>query len=229
MSVVAGYWAEDHHFQDWDRAIRQIYDSREAGGTTVWLGLRNYPAHLLTYALGFGATASGKLNFLGQLFNATINRQFGDRDQLSIVAASHTDVAPLDWNRLLPGKEQHHTPRSDRIHDVLKEPCSQLLISDEDYSHTFDKFEILMALSVYLHRAPSLFRFPIGCFLYRYQNRQRVLREIRQSLEAEGARSQFAVCDIFGTDATECLHLIDKFETFVMDVAQRRMIWTPVY
>ena len=134
-----------------------------------------------------------------------------------------------DWNRLLPGMERRYTPRSDRLYDVLKEPCSQLLIGDEEYSLVFDKLEILMSLSIGRERTRPWLSYPLGSFFHRYVNRQRVLLEIRQSLETDGDGSAFVRCDLFGQDATRCAEAVNEFESFVVRVAQQHMIWTPVY
>ena len=227
MAVVAGYWAEDHHFQDWERAMRQIYDTREIGGNTVWLGLRNYPAFLLMHALGLGAVISGKLEFLGRLFNLTVNRRLGNIDQPNILIAMYADMIPPNWNRLLPGKERAYVPRSDHVHDVLSTVRGHLLINDEEFYYAFDKLEILMSLSVERNGQTSLNRFTLGAFFYRYANRQRAVREMRQSLEDDEGRSQFVVSDILGSNAKECSNAIDQFEDFIVRSSERYGIWTP--
>ena len=229
IAVVAGYWAEGEHFQDWDRAIRQIYDTRQSSGNNVWLGLRNYPTYLLIHALGLGAVAGGRLDFLGRLFRVTVNRRLGDTERPTALLSAYLDMSDPDWNRLLPGMERRYTPCSDRLHDVLREPCRQLLIGDEEYSLVFDKLEILMALSIATQTTQSWLRYPLGSFFHRYVNRQRALIEIRQSLETDGDRSAFVTCDLFGQDAAGCADVVDEFESFVVGVAQRRMIWTPNY
>ena len=229
MAVVAGYWAEDHHFQDWERAMRQIYDTREIGGNTVWLGLRNYPAFLLMHALGLGAVISGKLEFLGRLFNLTVNRRLGNIDQPNILIAMYADMTSPDWNRLLPGKELAYVPRSDHVHDVLSTVRGHLLINDEEFYYAFDKLEILMSLSVNRNGQTSLSRFTMGAFFYRPTNRQRAVREMRQSLEDDGGRSQFVVSDILGSNAQECSNAINRFEDFIVPLAERYGIWTPTY
>ena len=225
MAMVAGYWAEDQQFQDWDRAVRHIYDTREVGGDPTWTGLRNYPAYLVTYALGFGAVASERLPLLGLLFDVTVNRRVRGRDQSPILVATHSDTINLAWDSLWPKQERRHTPRNDRIHDVLREPSRQLLIQEDEYSYTFDKLEILISLNMSQYRQAPMGRFPIGCFLYRHQNRERVVHEIRQSLESDRDRSPFVVNDLFGSDTTECLSLLREFEVFVARVAQAQGIW----
>ena len=124
MAVVAGYWAEDQQFQDWHRAINHIYDTHQVDGDPTWAGLRNYPAYLVTYALGFGAVASDRMPLLSRLFDVTVNRRVRGRDQSSILVATHTDTINLAWDSLWPKQEQRHTPRNDRIYDVLAEPAS---------------------------------------------------------------------------------------------------------
>ena len=229
MGVVAGYWAEPRHFRDWDRAIRQMYDIREVVGNPVWTGLRNYPALLLMYGLGFGAVASGRLDFFAQLFDITVDRRLWGLRQTTALTGLDVDVWGLDWGRLLPGKERHYTPFNDRVHDLLREHRDQLLISDEQYSRHFDKLEILMALNGVRHQSRSWPWHRIGSFLRRPANRRHVTQELRSSLETLGDLSEIVEAGVFGESAPECLEALENFEQYVIKVAQQRGIWTPVY
>ena len=229
MGVVAGYWAEPRHFRDWDRAIRQMYQVREVAGNNVWLGLRNYPALLLVYGLGFGVVASGRLDFLAYLFDITVDRRLRNRDQTTVLTGLDVDVWGLDWGRLLPEKERHYTPFNDRVHDLLRENRDQLLISDEQYSRHFDKLEILMALNGVRHQNESWPWHRIGSFFHRPANRRHVIQELRSSLQTHGDQSKIVEAGVFGASAPECLAALENFEQYVIRVARERGIWTPGY
>ena len=225
MAVVAGYWAEEDHFQDWERAIRQIHKSEQGSGQTVWLGLRNYPAHLLMYALGFGAVLSGRMQFLGRLLNIAFYPRSGGNRPVKIAENVRSDVGALRWDGLLPGRQRHYTPFSDWVHDVLKEPCNQLLLSDDEYSHTFDTLEILNSLSLPVQWPGGESSFRMGSFLRRTTNRQRILLEIGESIATTGMGSPFVTSRIFGQTEVECLSLLGEFAAFTQDQAAKRAIW----
>ena len=225
IAVVAGRWAEAEHFEDWNRVIRQVYNRHEVSGDQVWASLRNYPAHLVIYALGLGAVASGRLGFLGRLFDITVDRRLLQRDQSAVLLGLDADMKAPNWNQLLPGKERHYTPFNDHLYDVLKEPCSQLLLDDEEYSLVFDKFEILMALSVKRHSSESLWRITLGAFLHRPRNRVQIMNEIRDSLDQWADASPYVECGVIGPSADACRKAVGEYEAEVNNWASRRGIW----
>ena len=228
MAVVGGYWAEEDYIQDWERAIRQLCHVRDVPGNTWWVGLRNYPALLLLYALGFGLVKSDRLALLGRLFNINTERRMGEYAESPVMDVVYTDVIQPNWNLALPGQKQALTPLHDRLHDLLREPSSQLLLTDEEYSLTFDKLEALVSLSVGRRMKNYLLGFPIGCFLYRISNRMRVLQEIVDSLTTLGDDSPFVRCGLIGSDPCECLEAVDEFRHYVEVVAQRRgVVYSP--
>ena len=225
MAVVGGNWAEEDHIRDWERAIRQLCHVHEVSGKLWWVGLRNYPALLLLYALGFGLVKSNRLELLGRLFNVNTDRRMGEYQDSPVMDVVYTDVIQPNWNLALPGQKQALTPLHDRLHEVLREPCSQLLLTDEEYSLTFDKLEILVSLSVGRRMKNYLLGFPMGCFLYRVSNRVRVVQEVVDSFAAHGDNSPFALCGLIGSHLDECLEAIDAFRHYVGAVAQRRGVF----
>ena len=229
MGVVAGYWAEPQHFRDWERAIRQIYETGEVGGNDVWIRLRNYPALLLLYSLGMGTVASGRLEFLAHLFDMTANRRLWTSDQSSVFAGLDVDVWGLEWHRFLPGKANHYTPFDDRMHDLLKSYADRLLLSDEQYSLHFTKLEILMGLNLAQTHNRGWPWFRVGSFLHRPRTRQHVMGEMKDSLETHAEQSDLVTSGVLGSSAAECLEILQRFEEYVIKVAHARGVWTPVY
>lgn len=219
MAVVAGYWAEEEHFQDWERTIRHIYNTREVGGYTVWGSLRNYPTCLLMYALGLGAVISGRMTFLRHIFDITVDRRVGGVEPTTVLTGLYSDMSSLRQPGLWPGKESHYTPFNDRLHEVLAEPCDNLMLSDGAYSLAFDTLEIFMALNVGRHRGATFGEYPIGSFLHRPANMQLALKGIRVSLHGPLDESQMALTQIFGSNMAECLQELDDFQGYVGRVA----------
>ena len=224
MGVVAGYWAEDEHLQDWERAIRRLCKTDQGSGSETWTALRNYPALLLMYSLGLGAVASGRLAFLGDLLDIFVERRLMGIDRSRVLQGLVLDLSSIPWNDLLPGKERHPTPLNDRLHDVFQEPCGRVILS-EDYSRIFDKLEILLALHVTHNNLMPFGGTHIGSFLHRQENLQRTLLEIQVSLDMTADESPFVRCEIFGSTARECLETIEVFKNFVGNVVRHRGIW----
>ena len=225
MAVVAGQWAEDYHFQNWDRAIRQMYNRHEVSGQDGWLWLKNYPANLLMYALGLGAVASGRLSFLGRLFDIAVDRRIAGMNPSSVLLGLEVDMTVPNWNQLLPGKEKEHTPFNDRLHDVLKTPGNHLLLDDDEYSLVFDTLEILMALSTKPHFGDSWWWLPLGAFLHRPRNRHRIFSEIKDSLNQFGEASPYVQYGIIGPDFEACSLAVVEYEAHVISTGQQRGIW----
>ena len=220
MAVVAGYWAEDDHFQDWERAVRQLCYTSEIAGDSVCINLRHYPVLLLLYALGFGLVKTDRLRFLGRLFDITVENRMWGHPESPVMDAAYMNVTHPNWNLLLLGQQHALTPLHDRLHGLLNEPCRQLLLTDKEYSFTFDKLEILMALSVGRRMNAAGWGFPIGSFLHRGRNRLQILKEVNDSLNELGDSSPFVLCGVIGSDAKECLEAVDDFGSYVLTVAQ---------
>ena len=75
MATIGGFWAEEEHYSVWQRVFPRL--STAPGADTVfWLRLKRYPGTLPLYALGLGAVANNRLEFLGRLFATTIVREY---------------------------------------------------------------------------------------------------------------------------------------------------------
>ena len=182
------------------------------------------------YALGIGAVASGRVGVPRPV--ARYLCEPADVGPRPIYCLGGFDIWTCSisiGDISLPGKRLHHTPFNDHLHEVLRESCNQLMINDEEYTFAFDELEILVGLSVGHSQPEGRGWFPVGSFLHRGETRQRVLREIKNSLETSGDQSQFVRCGIFGSTAAACLETFQSFEHFVARVATQRGIWTPVY
>ena len=227
MAVVAGQWAEDCHFQNWNRAIRQVYNRHEVSGQDEWLRLKNYPANLLMYALGLGAVASGRLPFLGRLFDIAVDRRIAGINPSTVLFGLEVDMNVPNWNQLLPGKEKEPTPFNDRLHDVLKIPGNHLLLDHDEYSLVFDTLEILMALNTKSHFRDSWW-LPLGAFLHRPINRHRVFSEIKDSLNQFGEASPYVKHGIIGPDFEAGWLGVVEYEAHVISTGQQRGVWQQI-
>ena len=210
MAVVGGRWAEQEHIRSWQRALGHLCTVPHAGGYAIWVGMQLYPAALLLYALGLGAVESDRLAFLGHLFSTEMQDHRGER--LSVVHL----LAPfrlLNGGRLkglLEGKERHHLPLNEWMHDTLKQHARKEILSEEQYTTHFVKLELLMSLSTMYQEKPDWMVPSYGTFWCREDIRRHLLQEITRSISSFGDESLFVKADIFGSTAEACKqHIAD--------------------
>ena len=223
MAAVGGRWAEEDHIDVWQQALERLATVPLVGGYTLWLGLRMYPATLLLYALGLSAISSERLEFLGRILATTV------LDQNSEVSSAVQLLPPsclFSGNgyamRILKGMKKQYAPLNDWIHPVLREHVRSMIPNDEKYSLVFDQLEILIALG-FAHINEKLGRgygFPLGAFIYRAQNSQRILTGMKDSISKSKDRSPFVECGIFGESPDECMKSLENFESFRSRVAK---------
>lgn len=232
MAAVGGNWVEEEHYGTWEQAVERLVDSPVTGGRQDWLALRKYPGMLLIYALGIGALHSDKLRFLGRIFKIKTRGETGINDiefAIKRIADESGPATMIRRHSLLPGIERRDVQHSDWIHDALRHHFKQLIPSNQRYSLTFDRLEILIALA-YSHLQNHSDLFPIGAsvyrgaFLYRLHNTRRILQEIRESITNSGLTSPYVSSGIFGESPEECLNLRTDFISFVSEVARTKGI-----
>lgn len=145
--VITGcYWGGQAYDTYWAKCLERIANpSGKSSGYTCWVNLRRYPALLLAYAGGIAAIAAGKHETLAAL---TLQARVRDNGQFrpAIAMVNAPYVMGGDFARLLQGLERNHTPVSDQLFRVLREPLRYVLASDEDYEGCFDRFEYLCGL-----------------------------------------------------------------------------------
>lgn len=223
MALPGGFWAKEGHHHVWRRALERLY-SKPLSGNVLWLELHKYPSTLLLYALGLGAVAAGQLQLLNHLLTTSL------RNIRQELVPAVQILPPFCWfahngqeMRILEGMDRHFTPLNDWIHETLWQYAEQIIPDKDRYTLVFDKFEILMALSV-AHRSEENFGVywaPPGPYAaYRHENRARILREIEESLSAEGAESPFVTCGICGRSAEDCKRALTGLEEFIQGLGR---------
>ena len=216
LAMVGGSWPEPEHSPMWRNALQRLASRNSGSGSVLLLDLERYPATLLMYALGLGAVHAGKYDFLAQIFATPVTRRYEDPGRAATVLALDLVTQQIgNGSRAIRGYEKHPVPLSAWLHDRLK-PYSQHLTRDEQqYTRTFDKLEIFVALN-FAHLPPSdqfLDEYvPMGASRYRTEIREATIAEIEESLSQEGDESHFAKSGLFGTTAAECLQALDKFK-----------------
>ena len=207
MACVGARWAEDDHFDMWQRAIQSLAARRTIqGGMELWIELQLYPEAMLLYALGLGAIEGRRLALLNNLLCTPIRDRDG-RESVAVLSLPAIKIVSRshDFLKNLDGMERRRFPMSDWMHTALRPSVGRTIRDPESYTLTFDTLEILVALA-YAHRADSTIRewVPVGAFAYRHDNCNRVLGEIEGSLAEDAERSRFVTSRVFGRTVEQC-------------------------
>ena len=215
LAPIGGFWAEEEHISLWQRALTRLASTRSGGGNVIWLGLRRYPGTLLLYALGIGAVEANRLEFLARLLEVRISEEHRkDKAALEVLPASRLFNGNGQVMRVLDGMERRYAPLNDWIHDALRPHAARVVSDDTRYTFVFDKLETLMALA-YTHVHSGQAWPPLGAFGYREENRERIVKEITESLSSRLDDSPFVKCGIFGDTGEMCRQRLDTLLDFV--------------
>ena len=220
LACVGGRWAEEPHYAVWRRAFQRLDSHRSQGGMVFWLEMQRYPQTLLLYAFGLGALRGGALEFLNYILSTPLRDQHHkDHPAVQLLPPIRLFSSGDRPMRILEGMERKTFPLNDWIHDSLQ-PVTSIVIPDAiQFTLAFDKLEILIALA-FAHRGDSFVDgwMPVGAFHYRYENRNRVLQEIRDSIVDSGSSSEFVRSGIFGDTVDECEERLQGLEKFLLTI-----------
>ena len=218
LACVGGRWVADEHYALWRRALQRLDSHRSQGGLVFWLEMERYPQTLLLYSLGLGALQVEELAFLKYVLSTPLrDRHNNDRPAVQTLPPLRLFSSGGRPMRILEGMEQRTFPINDWIHDTLQ-PITKLVIPDaQQFTLAFDRLEILIALA-FAHRGKPFVDgwMPVGAFQYRFDNRTRVLQEIRDSITDSGSSCEFVRSGIFGETVDECEQKLKSLEAFLL-------------
>lgn len=188
LFITGCYWGDREYEPYWAKCLERIANpSGNPGGYRCWLDLRRYPALLLAYAGGMAAITAGKYETLAALTVQTRVRDNGQQ-RPTIAKVNGPSVIAKDFAQLLEGMERHHTPVSDHVFQVLREPLRYVLPADEDYQQCFDRFEYLYGL-IYVDvagdRGDRIWG-PVGRFKWRGDDGEGIWHTIDEEIVASG-------------------------------------------
>lgn len=210
MAAVGGYWAEEEHYYLWRRALRRIGSIGSTGMSYDIL----YPATLLLYTLGLGAVERGRLRFLAHLLKTILREEHRD-EKLAVQKLPpfclFRDILPV--MQRLEGMEHRYAPLNDWLLQALRQHVNRVIPDRKHHEVIFDQLETLIALS-YLHHTDGSWA-PPGAFCYRHENRDRFMKQVKESLSREQAESPYVTCRIFGETVEECERNMEKLKEFI--------------
>ncbi len=215
MAAVGGHWAEEEHYQVWQRSLQRLGSTTSTGGNVIWLDLEKYPATLLLFALGLGAVEAGRLSFVGSVFGTTIHRKYEeDLPAVRLLPPSCFSVDGRQAMCKLQGMERSHAPLNDWIHQAIRSHAKRIVPGTNQYTLLFNKLEILMALGCAHYKPYDRYWAPPGAFAYR-RDQGSVFKEMEESLVTLQDGSPYVTSGIFGASAEECTHALTKLKEFL--------------
>ena len=224
MAPVAGYWAEREHYAVWERALLRLATTDEIAGYTVWLSFKRYPALLLLLGLSIGALEAGRLDFIGHLFTIPIYEENRGNSPAVVSLAIHCLPGDADnYAKSLPGMDRTQFPMSEWIRGVIQQHTRDIIPSESQFTLSYTKLEILLALGFAHHGATTLGDWvPPGRYFRLRDHRTRILQEIQESLATMRNDSPFVKCRIFGDTVDACSERIDKLVAFLDSIPRFR-------
>ena len=217
LATIGGRWAEEEHYSLWQEALETLGSTAPRDGPSLWFRLQRYPATLLLYALGLGAVADNRLQFLNRMLTATLRHEY-QNDLPAVRLLPACLIADGDM-QVLEGMGKTLFPLNNWIHETLRPYLGRIILDDKRYTMAFDKLELLMALRC----AYQNDRVLPGPFAYRHENRNRFFRQIKESLSTDRDESPFVTCGIFGESAATCEEGLAEAEETIL--GWQRHLW----
>ena len=219
MAMTGGRWAEPVHFDLWRSALERLSTVPNDTGETIWRGLQRYPATLVLYALGLGALAFNRLDFIQHIFATGVSERNGASINVTHILPPFcildTAFESQQAMQLLEGMERQRAPLSVWMYQTLRQYYSRIDKNEAKYRLTFDKMEVLIALSFAHHaqRPVAHYWAPPGLYAYRYDDQ--AILEIETSIHLEKDAAPFVRSGIFGNTVDECLRGVSALKEFV--------------
>jgi hypothetical protein len=145
---VAGRWGDGQEFRIAGEALREAYRVPGAGGLTVWLNLRTYPAVLLLYAYGLGLLRAERFDTLFEwfMYPLRVDRRTSEPAIHQLLLGAW-DGGDNDIWKQYPGLDRRKTALSDHLHETISVWTQDYVFAPSEYTHEFELFETLGGLA----------------------------------------------------------------------------------
>jgi hypothetical protein len=138
LLICGAYWSELQHDTLLLRCFKRIADQQ------ALVSLKRYPSLLLLYGAGIAALSRSNYRILRSLFGLKV--KYDAHKPEKTVAGAIFDQAVLRHDQQKQVLGNRHTPMSDHLFEILRDPLREYLPGDIEYDQTFDWFEYLLCL-----------------------------------------------------------------------------------
>ena len=230
MAAVAASWGEEPDMRPWERALRRLTPPPLDSAGNARMQLKGAPATLLLYALALGALHGDNLKRVRTVFETTVNEDSQHQIQRQALGAltcpaSVIGVLSSFISVQVPGGDVFVTKW---IRQVIRECVSELIPSDEEFTHLFDTLDALVGLG-YLHRYRQYHTgsswAPLGDVTYRWADWETTIKRIRASVSTYRDASSHVTSGIFGYTHSECLQAVEDLSSFSYGAARARSVY----
>ena len=185
MFGVLGRWGRGTDHDVVANAVLTLWGQADRGGSAL-AHLRHYPAVLLLWSYGTGLTITKRWPNLNTLLSQLVTSDYDNPKRVvDVLAQWFLDGYCNEIWKCLPGLENHWTPASDHLFQVVDSWRDSFAAVIADFESLYDLWEILFALayleaSVDDHQAssPRPPWAPVGRNTWRHHSRQRILERI---------------------------------------------------
>lgn len=193
------YFGTEDHAYLWTKSLNRLATVPHSNGRQVMINLQLYPAMLVLYAGGVSAIAQGNLYSLRALLSSRC--QLPHESETLLITQSHGWLIDQNVANTVLELERHHTPLSDRVHDVISATYPQELLVSDDFSNEYDRWEVTLCMAVAHHNLTVNNHewAPVGRFAWRRQaNGNPVIETIGAEIERSQSKWPPLTVHLFG-------------------------------
>ena len=212
-------YGKDDHNDIWRRTIERVGNtaSEEQSGSVPLLDLRRVPTLMLGYSTLIAGVHRNNYQAIRALLVDAMVRDdrmskipaigwvhpwvpFGNAVVVASVVAieaksSNPCALDLITNLINGSQGRLYTPGSDLLHKILREPLRPMILDDDDYTETFDRSEVLLALmtaDAVDHTVEDIPSPYYGAFTWRYRRTHIQQTPFEQSFVDDALNSEGA-------------------------------------
>ena len=166
LLITGCYWGNSTHVGLFQKMLQRLASYQDDNGFNILRNLQLYPALILLYSGGIAALAGKQYSTLVKLLKETIRVRNRKKSPLiHYVFPAHVVESTHANEYIIGSGSRRHTPMSDHLFEILREPLREIIADDDEFMYYFDYFEYILALA-FLDLMGDDWA-PIGCFGWR--------------------------------------------------------------
>lgn len=160
------YFGSPEHAYLWKKSLERLAEPHAS--TEFQRKLELYPVMLLMYAGGVSAVTASNGAALKALIDSQISNEYRN-SQTPMGNEVNGWLFDQQQGNLILGLENHKTPISDHVHEVISKVYPDTLANEKVFTSMYDQWDIIMAMSVAHYRNDGESRpwAPVGRFAWR--------------------------------------------------------------